>query len=71
MIEIILKDFNKSFTDVFDEVMEILEWCGEHFGTDGFTKINGRWRFVQLSSELIFYFQNEEDAVLFKLTWSK
>ena len=69
MIEIILSNFSNSFSEVFDEVMEILEWCGKHFGSDGYKKCNGRWWFVQELRELRFYFQNIEDAILFKLTW--
>ena len=46
-----------------------INWCFEHLGPSIFEDPTiGRW-FVHYCKYIEYYFKNEEDATLFKLTW--
>jgi hypothetical protein len=67
--------FNRLFTDHYCRLDEIVSWLEETFGknyTELFgmkiSKLNKRWYMTQHSG-IHYYFRNNEDAILFKLTW--
>jgi hypothetical protein len=55
----------KVYSDNLTEITPIEEWLGENFGA-----FKGRWNVVYYYNKTNFYFRNEEDAIIFKLTWA-
>lgn len=47
------------------DINDVEEWLGENFGA-----FKGKWNVVYNYNKTDFYFRSEEDAVIFKLTWS-
>lgn len=49
--------------------MEIQSWCQENFGLSVIDWAVGRWKVKEVFGNGKFFFTNEQDALLFKLTW--
>jgi hypothetical protein len=47
------------------DINDVEEWLGENLGT-----FKGRWNVIYNYNKTDFYFRNEEDAIIFKLTWA-
>lgn len=48
-----------------NSITEIELWLGEHLGT-----FRGRWNVVYQSNCTYFYFNKQEDAMMFSLRWA-
>ena len=47
------------------DINDVEEWLGENFGA-----FKGRWNVVYNYNKTDFYFRDNEDAVIFILTWA-
>ena len=57
-----------------DTYIDIINWCFEHLGNHAsvISKISKRYCWMarrRVSDGCVFYFHNNEDAALFRLTW--
>jgi hypothetical protein len=52
---------------------DMIKWCSQHFGSCGLAS-NWMWTtgsdYISNNSEIVIYFKNQENWMLFTLTWA-